>query len=29
MVNIAATPIEMQQRVLLDAVQGFIKNINN
>jgi hypothetical protein len=29
MVNIAATPNEMQQRVLLDAVQGFIKNINN
>ena len=29
MVNIAATPNEMQQRVLLDAVQGFIKNIYN
>ena len=29
MLNIAATPNEMQQRVLLDAVQGFIKNINN
>ena len=29
MVNIAATPDEMQQRVLLDAIQGFIKNINN
>jgi AcrR family transcriptional regulator len=29
MVNIAATPDSMQQRVLKDAVQGFIKNINN
>ena len=29
MVNMTATPNEMQQRVLLDAVQGFIKNINN
>ena len=29
MVNITATPNEMQQRVLQDAVQGFIKNINN
>jgi len=29
MVNMTATPDEMQQRVLLDAVQGFIQNINN
>lgn len=29
MVNITATPTEMQQRVLLDAVEGFIQNINN
>lgn len=29
MVNITATPTEMQQRVLLDAVKGFIQNINN
>lgn len=29
MVNMTATPNEMQQRVLLDAVQGFIKNINH
>lgn len=29
MVNMTATPNEMQQRVLLDAVQGFIKNINS
>lgn len=29
MVNITATPTEIQQRVLLDAVQGFIQNINN
>jgi len=29
MVNMTATPDEMQQRVLLDAVQGFIHNINN
>ena len=29
MVNMTATPNEMQQRVLQDAVQGFIKNINN
>ena len=29
MVNITATPTEMQQHVLLDAVKGFIKNINN
>jgi AcrR family transcriptional regulator len=29
MVNMTATPNEMQQSVLLDAVQGFIKNINN
>lgn len=29
MVNMTATPNEMQQRVLLDAVQGFIQNINN
>lgn len=29
MVNATATPNEMQQLVLLDAVQGFIKNINN
>lgn len=29
MVNITATPTEMQQHVLLDAVKGFIQNINN
>eukprot|EP00744_Colponema_vietnamica_P033567 GILI01055510.1.p1 GENE.GILI01055510.1~~GILI01055510.1.p1 ORF type:complete len:123 (-),score=0.37 GILI01055510.1:158-478(-) len=29
MVNMTATPNEMQQAVLQDAVQGFIKNINN
>lgn len=29
MVNMTATPDEMQQQVLLDAVQGFIKNINS
>jgi len=29
MVNMTATPDEMQQRVLLDAVQGFIQNIKN
>jgi len=29
MVNMTATPSEMQQRVLLDAVKGFIQNINN
>ena len=29
MTNITTTPNEMQQRVLLDAIQGFIKNINN
>ncbi len=29
MASITATPNEMQQRVLLDATQGFIKNINN
>lgn len=29
MVNMTATPNEMQQRVLQDAVQGFIQNINN
>lgn len=29
MVNMTATPNEMQQAVLTDAVQGFIKNINN
>ncbi len=29
MSNVTATPNEMQQLVLQDAVQGFIKNINN
>ena len=29
MVSMTATPNEMQQRVLQDAVQGFIQNINN
>ncbi|RZL50520.1 MAG: TetR/AcrR family transcriptional regulator [Pedobacter sp.] len=29
MVSMIATPNEMQQKVLQDAVQGFIKNINN
>ena len=29
MVNMTATPNDMQQSVLLDAVQGFIKNLNN
>ncbi len=29
MVNMTATPNEMQQLVLQDAIQGFIKNINN
>ncbi len=29
MMNMTATPGEMQQLVLQDAVQGFIKNINN
>ncbi len=29
MINMTATPNEMQQLVLQDAVQGFIKNINN
>ena len=29
MVNITATPSAMQQLVLLDAVKGFIQNINN
>ena len=29
MINMTATPSEMQQLVLQDAVQGFIKNINN
>jgi AcrR family transcriptional regulator len=29
MVNITATPGQMQQQVLQDAVQGFINNINN
>ncbi len=29
MMNMTATPSEMQQLVLQDAVQGFIKNINN
>ena len=29
MVNMAATPNEIQQGVLQDAVQGFIKNINS
>jgi len=28
MVNLTAAPNEMQQHILLDAVQGFIKNIN-
>lgn len=28
MVNITAAPDEMQQQILLDAIQGFIKNIN-
>ncbi|MDQ8003689.1 MAG: TetR/AcrR family transcriptional regulator [Pedobacter sp.] len=28
MVNLTAAPDEMQQHILLDAVQGFIKNIN-
>jgi AcrR family transcriptional regulator len=28
MVNLTAAPNEMQQQILLDAVQGFIKNIN-
>ncbi|MGE6220270.1 TetR/AcrR family transcriptional regulator [Nubsella zeaxanthinifaciens] len=28
MVNITAAPNEMQQQILLDATQGFIKNIN-
>lgn len=29
MVNVTTLPDEMQRRVLQDAVQGFIKNINN
>lgn len=29
MMNMTATPSEMQQLVLQDAIQGFIKNINN
>jgi AcrR family transcriptional regulator len=29
MINMTATPGEMQQLVLQDAIQGFIKNINN
>lgn len=29
MVNIAATPNQLQQQVLQDAIQGFVKNINN
>ncbi|MNK62544.1 Bacterial regulatory protein, tetR family [compost metagenome] len=29
MVNLTAAPDEMQQQILLDAIQGFIKNINN
>lgn len=29
MMNMTATPTEMQQLVLQDAVQGFIKNLNN
>lgn len=29
MVNITATPSQLQQQVLQDAIQGFIKNINN
>ncbi|MGF1922969.1 MAG: TetR/AcrR family transcriptional regulator [Bacteroidia bacterium] len=29
MMNMTATPDEMQQLVLQDAVQGFIKNLNN
>lgn len=29
MVNMTATPDAMQQRVLLDAVQGFVKNVNS
>lgn len=29
MVNVAATPNRLQQQVLQDAIQGFIKNINN
>ena len=29
MVSMTATPNEMQQKVLQDAVQGFIKNMNN
>lgn len=28
MVNLTAAPSEMQQQILLDAIQGFIKNIN-
>lgn len=28
MVNLTAAPNEMQQQILLDAIQGFIKNIN-
>jgi AcrR family transcriptional regulator len=28
MVNLTAAPDEMQQQILLDAIQGFIKNIN-
>lgn len=28
MVNLTAAPDEMQQHILLDAIQGFIKNIN-
>jgi AcrR family transcriptional regulator len=29
MVNITAAPNEMQQQILLDAIQGFIQNINS
>ncbi len=29
MVNLTAAPDEMQQQILLDAIHGFIKNINN
>lgn len=29
MVNLTAAPDEMQQHILLDAIQGFIKNINH
>jgi AcrR family transcriptional regulator len=29
MVNITAAPNEMQQQILLDAIKGFIKNINH